>query len=331
MSCRFLACLSIVAIFTAPAATAADGSASAAATSASAPRTAWGAPDLRGIWDFRTITPLERPDELAGKEVLADREAAEFQKKRRKERNNDQRPEKAADDVGRAYNDFWLDYGDSLTEDKRTSLIVDPPERKIPTLTPAGQVRADERKQVMERPAHGPEDRGAFERCLLGFNAGPPMHPSGYNNNVQIFQTPDSVALLIEMVHDVRVVPLDGRAHLPENMRQWKGDSRGRWEGDTLVVETRNFTEATSFRGSGPNMHLIERFTRLSPDRLLYEFTIDDSESFTKPWTVAVPMKKTDQPIYEYACHEGNYSMENMLAGARAQEKAGEQAKETSR
>ena len=331
MSCRFLAFLSIVAIFTAPVATAADGSASTAATSASAPRTAWGAPDLMGIWDFRTITPLERPDELAGKEVLADREAAEFQTKTRKERNNDQRPEKAADDVRRAYNDFWLDYGDSLTEDKRTSLIVDPPERKIPTLTAAGQVRADERKQVMERPAHGPEDRGAFERCLLGFNAGPPMHPSGYNNNVQIFQTPDSVALLIEMVHDVRVVPLDARPHLPEDMRQWKGDSRGRWEGDTLVVETRNFTEATSFRGSGPNMHLIERFTRLSPDRLLYEFTIDDPESFTKPWTVAVPMKKTEQPIYEYACHEGNYSMENMLAGARAQEKAGEQAKETSR
>ena len=183
----------------------------------------------------------------------------------------------------------------------------------------------------MERPAHGPEDRGAFERCLLGFNAGPPMHPSGYNNNLQIFQTPNSVALLIEMVHDVRVVPLDGRPHLPASMRQWKGDSRGRWEGDTLVVETRNFTEATSFRGSGPNMHLIERFTRLSPGRLLYEFTIDDPESFTKPWTVAVPMKKTDQPIYEYACHEGNYSMMNMLAGARALEKAGEQAKETSR
>ena len=160
----------------------------------------------------------------------------------------------------------------------------------------------------MERPAHGPEDRGSFERCLLGFNAGPPMRPGGYNNNVQIFQTQDSVALLIEMVHDVRVVPLDGRPHLPQDMRQWKGDSRGRWDGDTLVVETRNFTEATSFRGSGPSMHLIERFTRLSPDRLLYEFTIDDPESFTKPWTVAVPMKKTDQPIYEYACHEGNYS-----------------------
>ena len=180
MSCRFFAYLSIVAIFTAPAATAAEGTPSTAATPASAPRTAWGAPDLRGIWDFRTITPLERPDELAGKEVLADREAAEFQTKTRKDRNNDQRPEKAADDVRRAYNDFWLDYGDSLTEDKRTSLIVDPPERKIPTLTAAGQVRADARKQVMERPAHGPEDRGAFERCLLGFNAGPPMHPSGY-------------------------------------------------------------------------------------------------------------------------------------------------------
>ena len=329
MTHRFPVFLSVAAVLAVSPASPADSAAAATPTTANAPRTAWGAPDLMGIWDFRTITPLERPDELAGKEVLAEREAAEFQKKTRKDRNNDQRPEKAADDVGRAYNDFWLDYGDSLTEDKRTSLIVDPPERKIPPLTAAGQVRADARKEVMERPAHGPEDRGAFERCLLGFNAGPPMHPSGYNNNVQIFQTPDSVALLIEMVHDLRVVPLDGRPHLPESMRQWKGDSRGRWEGDTLVVETRNFTEATSFRGSGPNMHLVERFTRLSPDRLLYEFTIDDPESFTKPWTVAVPMQKTDQPIYEYACHEGNYSMMNILAGARAQERmASEPAKD---
>ncbi len=328
MTRRSLVFLSVAASLAVSPASPADSASTAPPAAASTPRMSWGAPDLTGIWDFRTITPLERPEELEGKEVLADREAAAYQKKRRKDRNNDQRPEKAADDVRRAYNDFWLDYGDSLTEDKRTSLIVDPPERKIPPLTAAGKLRADTRKEVMERPAHGPEDRGSFERCLLGFNAGPPMRPGGYNNNVQIFQTQDSVALLIEMVHDVRVVPLDGRPHLPQDMRQWKGDSRGRWDGDTLVVETRNFTEATSFRGSGPSMHLIERFTRLSPDRLLYEFTIDDPESFTKPWTVAVPMKKTDQPIYEYACHEGNYSMENMLAGARAQERVAEPAKD---
>ena len=296
--------------------------AAASAPAADPPRTAWGAPDLQGVWDFRTITPLERPDELAGKEVLAAGEAAQFQAKTLERRNTDRRHGDAARDVRGAYNDFWLDYGDSLTEDKRTSLLVDPPDGKIPELTPGGKARAAARREALDRPPHGPEDRGSFERCILGFNAGTPMNPSGYNNNVQIFQTPDHVALLIEMVHDVRVVPLDARPPLPGRMRQWKGDSRGHWEGDALVVETRNYRNETSFRGAGPNMRLVERFTRLSPERLLYEYTITDPESFTKPWSVAVPMKKNDQPIYEYACHEGNYAMETMLAGARAQEKA---------
>ena len=161
------------------------------------------------------------------------------------------------------------------------------------------------------------------ERCILGFNAGPPYTPSAYNNNVHIFQTPGYAVLLIEMVNDARIVPLDGREHLPEHIRQWRGDARGRWEGDTLVVESTNFTDKTSYRGSGSNMRLVERFTRVGPERILYRYTIEDPESFKGAWTAAIPMKKTDQPMFEYACHEGNYSMFTMLEGARAAEKAG--------
>ena len=298
----------------------------ASAADPAPPRTSWGQPDLRGIWDFRTITPLQRPEDLGDTEILSTEEAAELQEQLLKRRNNDNRPSEAARDVAKAYNDFWLDYGKSLIEDKRTSLIVDPPDGRIPPLTAPGKRRQDARKAAMERPAHGPEDRGPYERCLTGFNAGPPMRPGGYNNNVQIFQTPESVALLVEMVHDTRIVPLDGSPHVPEDVRQWKGDSRGHWEGDTLVVETRNFTDKNPFYGSGKGMHLRERFTRVDADTLLYEFTIDDPESFTKPWSVSVPMKKNPEPIYEYACHEGNYSMLTMLKGARADDKAAEEA-----
>ena len=289
-------------------------------------RTSWGQPDLRGVWDYRTITPLQRPEDLADTEVLSTQEAAELQDQLLTRRNNDQRPSEAAKDVARAYNDFWLDYGNSLTEDKRTSLIIDPPDGRIPDLTPAGKKREETRKTVFKRPAHGPEDRGPFERCLIGFNAGPPMKPSGYNNNVQIFQTRETVATLVEMVNDTRIIPLDGSSHLPDDVRQWKGSSRGRWEGDTLVVETRNFTDQTPFYGSGENMHLTERFTRVDADTLLYEFTIDDPEMFTKPWTVLVPMKKNPEPVYEYACHEGNYSMLTMMIGARADDQAAAEA-----
>ena len=293
------------------------------------PRTAWGVPDLRGVWDFRTITPLERPETLAGKEVLDGEEAAEFRSQELQRRNKDRRTQDgltAQQDVRNAYNQFWWDYGDKLTEDKRTSLIVDPPDGRVPALTPEAQKRYDARRAARARPAHGPEDRGTAERCILGFNAGPPYSPSAYNNNVHIFQTPGWAVLLIEMVNDARIVPLDGRSHLPEDIRQWRGDARGRWDGDTLVVESTNFSDKTSFRGSGKYMRLIERFTRVGPERLLYEYTIDDPESFTKPWSAAIPMKKTDEPMFEYACHEGNYSMVTMLEGARAADKAAEEA-----
>ncbi len=316
--------LGVVTLLPAPAVAQTDG-----AEAWTLPRTPWGEPDLQGIWDFRTMTPLERPEELAGKQVLTDDEAAEYEAERVASLDKDLRTEDgltAEDDVRRAYNQFWWDYGTTLTEDKRTSLIVDPPDGRIPLLTPAAQARVDLREEGRRRPARGPEDRSVGERCILGFNAGPPVNPSAYNNNIHIFQIPGSVVILVEMVHDVRVVPMDGRPHLPDHIRQWKGDARGHWDGETLVVESTNFTDKTSVRGSGPALHLTERFTRVGAETLLYEYTVDDPQSFTAPWSAAIPMQKTEAPMFEYACHEGNYGMFNLLAGARAQEKAAEEA-----
>lgn len=298
------------------------------------PRTPWGAPDIGGIWDFRTLTPLERPAALRDKAVLTREEARAFTEQLRTAQNADRRAADASVDIERAYNDFWYDWGAGLTEDLRTSLIVDPPDGRLPALTPAAQGRRRGDRPVRERVlpgarADGPEDLGLSERCLLGFNSGPPMLPSAYNNNVQIFQTPGYVALLNEMIHDVRIVPLDGRPHLPPGLRQWLGSSRGHWDGDTLVVESRNYTNKTgSFNdiaaamGSGETLRLIERFTRIDSNSLRYEFTVDDPATFVRSFTAAIPMRRTTAPIYEYACHEGNYSMANLLGGARMRERA---------
>ena len=211
----------------------------AAGQDATAPRTAWGAPDLGGVWDFRTITPLERPAALKDKAVLTAEEAAAFTQQSLEGRNADRRDGGARRDIERAYNDFWWDYGNSLTGDNRTSLIVDPPDGRVPGMTAEAQERAKAKRAAGRRPvrsrvvigspAYGPEDVGLSERCMLGFNSGPPMLPSAYNNNVQLFQTPDHVVILNEMIHEARVVPLDGRAPLPDGIRQWMGDSRGRW------------------------------------------------------------------------------------------------------
>jgi hypothetical protein len=310
----------------APSSTARPASASAAKTSA--PRTAWGSPNLQGIWDFRTVTPMERPPEFAGKAVLTEQEAAEYERRTVESRNADSRRDTATrrivngtaetEDVALAYNDFWWDRGTRVIGSRRTSLIVDPPDGRLPPLTAEGRKRAEGAEARQERPAHGPEDRSVGERCILGFNSGPPMAPGGYNMNVQIFQTPDHVVLLNEMVHNARIVPLDGRPH--GKVRQWVGDSRGRWEGDTLVVETTSFYQNTSLRGSSPNLRLTERFTRVDNDTLLYEYTVNDPSTWTRPWTVQIPMVKTAGPIYEYACHEGNYGMTGLLSGARAVE-----------
>ena len=295
------------------------------ATVKPAPVTPWGAPDLQGVWNYATITPLERPGELAGKQVLTDQEAAEFEKQALERRNPDRRDGGASADVGRAYNKFWWDYGTKVVGTKRTSLIVDPPDGKIPPLTPEARKRVDARAAVLRKPPAGPEDRNLWERCILG-TAGPPIVPGPYNNNFQLFQTRDYVVILNEMIHDARIIPLDGRPHVAANIRQWMGDSRGHWEGKTLVVDTTNFTGKTNFRGSGEGLHLIERLTRVDDGTLLYEFMVDDASSFTKPWSAALPMTKSDELIYEYACHESNYGMFNMLSAARAEEKAGAQA-----
>jgi hypothetical protein len=285
-----------------------------------APRTAWGDPDLMGIWDFRTMTPLQRPAELAGKAQFTSEEAAAYEAERVVELDKDVRPTAEAPDLALAYNDFWWDYGKELVDDNRTSLIVDPADGRIPATTAKADQRAAARRESRTRGAWGPEDRSVGERCILGFNAGPPMSPSAYNNNVQIFQSPGYVVLLIEMVHDARIVPLDGQSPLPADVRQWRGDSRGHWDGDTLVIETRNFTGNTPFQSSSPDMTLTERLTRVGSERVLYEYTIDDPGTFVASWTAAVPMKRTEQPLFEYACHEGNYGMTNLLAGARVEE-----------
>ena len=289
------------------------------------PRAADGKPDLQGVWSFATLTPLERPTEFAGKATLSDQEAAEFAKKTIQRANKDSRDGGSDADVSRAYNDSWWDFGTRASN--QTSLIVDPPDGRMPPLTPAGQNRQAAMQAARNRPAAGPEDRSLGERCILGFNSGPPMLPSAYNNNVQIFQTHNTVAILNEMVHNARIVPLDGRPH--GTSRQWVGDSRGHWEGNTLVVDTINFTDNGTglFRvPTDENYHLTERFTLRDQNTLIYEFTVDDPTVQTKPWTASVPMLRSDQPMYEYACHEGNYGMYGILTGARAEEKAAEEA-----
>jgi hypothetical protein len=316
-----------------------DGqSASQATTAAKAwtvPRTADGRPDLQGVWDFRTITPLERPVALGTKAFFTDEEARQFERDENQRQNRDLiDPETGGLMYPPGgvvpYNEFWYDRGNKIVGTRRTSLIVDPPDGRLPTMTPEGQqeaeLRAEEGRETQLGHPHADswEDRPLQERCLVGLNAGPPMTPGAYNNNFQLFQTPDYVVILTEMIHAARIVPLDGRPH--GNIRQWKGDSRGHWEGDTLVVDTTNFKRETNLPGSTANTHLIERFTRADANTLLYEFTVDDPTTWTRSWTAVVPMLKNEDPIYEYACHEGNYALAGILGGARAAEKAAEEA-----
>jgi hypothetical protein len=345
MSHRFIAstggpAVAVAVVLLAPVPVAAQSGPAAAPTNVAAPawtlpRTADGQPDLQGVWDYRTITPLERPKELGTKAFFTEAEAANYEKDENRRQNRDLiDPEQGGLQYPARgvvpYNEFWYDRGTKIVGTKRTSLIVDPPDGRLPALTPEGQKRADLRAaeqhatQLGHPHADSWEDRPLQERCIVGLNAGPPMTPGAYNNNVQLFQNPQYVLILNEMVHDARTVPLDGRPHL--SIRQWKGDSRGHWEGDTLVVDTTNFKRETSLPGSSANMHLVERFTRTGPDTLLYEFTVNDPTTWTRPWTAAVPMSKSEEPIYEYACHEGNYAIAGILAGARADDKAVEEA-----
>ena len=288
----------------------------------SLPHTPDGQPDLQGIWSFATITPLERPADLAGKEFFAsDKEAADYEAEVRTRNNMDRRDGPAEADVGRAYNDFWWDRGTKIVKTKRTSLVIEPRDGKIPPLKPAATERQAER-QASNRGHEfdGPENRPLAERCIIWASTGPPMLPTAYNNNIQIVQGAGYVAILVEMIHDVRIIPLDNRPQLPQSVRQLKGDSRGHWESDTLVVETTHLTNRTAFRGASENMRLTERFRRMDADTLLYQFTVDDPETFTTPWTVEIPVTRSTGPLFEYACHEGNYAMTGGLAGARAEE-----------
>jgi hypothetical protein len=287
------------------------------------PRAPDGHPDLQGTWNFSSLTPLERPAQFAGKPVLTAAEAAEFERQTLERIDADRRRESADADVAQAYNNAWYDRGTKVVGTRRSSLIVDPSDGRIPQLTAAGAAAAAAREEARRGrgPADGPEDRSLAERCLL-FNAGPPLVPGPYNNNLQIVQTRDYVAIANEMIHDVRIVPLDGRPHLPAAIRRWQGDPRGRWEGDTLVVETTNFSDRTSFRGSDTQLVLTERFRRVDAQTLDYQFTVTDPSVFSRPWTVSLPMTASEGRIYEYACHEGNYAMSGILRGARAQEKA---------
>ena len=290
------------------------------------PRTGWGQPNLQGVWDFRSLTPMQRPRELGEQEVFTSEEAAAFSEDaiRRRSRDSDtsDRAARVAQGDIIPYNDFWFDEGTSVTTD-RTSLIVDPRDGRMPALTPTGQRRAEARREyAREHVSETWEDLSTGVRCIQGFNAGPPFTPSAYNNNMQLFQTPDHVVIVTEMVHTARIVPLDGRPPLDPDVHQWSGDSRGYWEGDTLVIETRNFDDKRRWRGTTESMRLVERLTRVDAETLVYEFTVIDPETWTSSWTASVPLVLSPEPMYEYACHEGNYSMPGMLGGQRAEERA---------
>jgi len=282
-------------------------------------RTPGSHPDLEGIWTNVTITPLERPRDLAGKSYFTPEEAAAYEKRIIERR--DQADPEAADTVADPV--VWWERGMHAVSTLRTSLIIDPADGRLPPLLPEAQKRMQEgRAYTRLHPADGPEDRSLQERCLASNSTGPPMLSGPYNNNIQIVQSPESVMMVIEMIHDVRVIPMDGRPHVPQNVRLWMGDPRGHWEGDTLVVDSTNFTGKTHFRGSDENLHLIERFRLADPETIIYQFTVDDPTAFSKPWTGELPMHRTTAPMYEFACHEGNRALEHMLIIAREAEKA---------
>ena len=308
------------------------------------PRTPWGDPDLQGIWNNNTLTPLERPPALADTEFLTAEAAAAIEREAvaRVDRENAPSevrtdPLPAGGNVG-AYNSYWTEQGTRIVSTRRTSLIVEPPNGRLPPLSAEGERRitsAENRRladvQNGRVPADGPEEMGLSERCL--WYRGIPSLPTGYNNNYHFLQTPDAVVILQEHIHDVRYILLDGRPHLPDAIHQYAGSSRGRWEGDTLVVETTNLKGPFIRRWNRPENSLargtlsetarvVERFTRIAPDTLDYEFTVDDPGTFTRPWSGSLPYALAEGPMFEFACHEGNYGMRNMLAGSRAEERA---------
>jgi len=293
------------------------------------PRTPDGKPDLQGTFTFSTITPLQRPATVNGKDVLSPEEAAAFEANENKRQNRDLfDPEKGAPSVGYpprsqggvlSYNEFWYERGNQMVADRRTSLIIDPPDGRIPFTEAARARQAQQGAKNSAAMFESYEDLSIADRCLLGFNAGPPMISGTYNNNLQIVQTPGYVVIFNEMVHDARIVPTDGRPH--SSLARWNGDSRGHWEGDTLVVETLNFKRETSLQGSTAKTQVVERFTRVDAKTIRYEFTVTDPTAYSKPWTAVEPMRAIDDQLFEYACHEGNYGLLGILRGVRFKEK----------
>ena len=302
------------------------------AKSSTAPRTPDGHPDLQGYWTNATLIPLERPAELGTKEFYTAAEAAAMDKQRTQRENSQAKTDIHYDNV------IWQHENYSKVATTRTSVIFDPPDGRVPPLNAKGQVRAAAEKEAARRRdlAESAEDRNLGERCISWGNEGPPMLGSTYNANLQIVQTPASVAISQEIIHGVRIIPMDGRPHLLPEVRQLGGDSRGHWEGDTLVVDTTNFTDQTNFRPppatgrqdifSSRDLHVVERFTRTDPDTIVYRFTVEDPSTWTKPWSGELLMRRIEGPIFEYACHEGNYGLANILAAARAKEKATQEA-----
>jgi len=290
-------------------------------TISQSPITPWGDPDLQGIWNHGTITPLERPTQHAGRDLLTHEEVVALNEEA-DTRADHREGLTAQGDVDLAYNAFWWDRGISTG---RTALIMNPADGRLPSLTPAARMRMKsteaQRLALVRRgraPAEGPEDMDLGDRCLVYRPV--PIVSSGYNNHVQIAQSPGYIAIFQEQIHEIRIIPLDDRPHIQPHITQWLGDSRGHWKGGTLVVETTNFSDQATYLNSNEYRHVVEQFTRVSHDTIEYQFTVSDPTTWTQSWTAMVPWRQTDGPIYEYACHEGNYGMVNLLTGARFQE-----------
>lgn len=295
-------------------------------------QTPWGDPDLQGLWSNATLTPLQRPAELAEKEFFTREEAAAYVRQRLEAGNAD----RTIDDAGSvgSYNDAWFDRGNSIVPTLRTSLVIEPSNGRIPPFTPEAQRQYERNLAYAEmHPADSPEDRFLTERCIVFGGGAAPMFPEPYNNNYYIVQTPDYVTLMAELNHEVRIIPIDGRPHFPDRIRQWVGDSRGHWDGDTLVVETTNQRPNRHFYGvqllnsiMSEDFRVVERFTRTSIDQIRYRATVYDPAVFAEPWTVEIFMHPQEGPMVEYACHEGNYGLRGLLSAARAEERRAEEA-----
>jgi hypothetical protein len=296
-------------------------------------------PSLEGIWNSASLTPFQRPAELGAKEFYTDQEAAVYEKNKAADLNRDRRDGGQEADIARAYNELFFDRGTKLARTRRTSMIIDPPDGRVPPMTPEARKKFQAiQERFAAHPADGPEDRPLPDRCLMFSQSGPPMIPGNYNDLYQIVQTPEYISILAEMGNQARVIPVDGSAHLPQNVQEWMGDSRGHWEGNTLVVETTNFRFGDRSRFgvqydgmTDQNLRITERFTRTSPDSIIYRATIDDPTVYTKPWTMEVSLEKSEGPVFEFACHEGNRGLAGVLAGERAQEKRAAEQKGTNR